>query len=172
MVYIATSIHEPEGNEGCCYGDYAQAWATAWVQRAQVLEGKGHSGHIDPHQDSPAVPELILDSHLKVSDRRPRATLTTNLSADGLKRVWTECMFSYHHHHMPGITCLDVLHVCSFGYVFGIKYMFAWNNTKVKCVMNKKHFYAHFTSLSCKTRFFQKDTSQIKKKSIRSTIWL
>lgn len=111
--------------QGGCDRDHAQAWATAWVQRARVQEGKGHSGHIDPHQASPAVPELILDSHLKVPDRRPRATLTTNLSADGLKRAWTRWTRNALNVRCTFPTCLDVLHVCSFGYVFGIKNMFA-----------------------------------------------
>lgn len=66
---------------------------------------------------------------------------------------------------------LHVSHVCSFGYVFGIKNMFAWNNTKVKFVMNMKHCYADFTSLSCKTRFFQKDTLKFNNMALIKTFW-
>lgn len=57
------------------------------------------------------MPELILDSHLKVPDRRPRATLTTNLSADGLKRVYVTnvCFASYARSYMYYLSVVLVM---------------------------------------------------------------
>lgn len=44
-------------------------WVDATAHKAESQEGKGDSGRIDSHQDSPAVPDLILDGHFGVQNK-------------------------------------------------------------------------------------------------------
>lgn len=88
-MYITAAIKEPTGRHTGrpASGRVHRPPVDARARKAQSQEGKGDSGHIDSHQDSPAAPDLILDRHLRVQNKGPKATLATHRKADGLRRV-------------------------------------------------------------------------------------